>query len=249
MENKIDIVLPKFLENRKEKRGIFASLISGFVGLAYEGISSFLHNRRHKGLQKAVKAMSRQTTTQCNKLMHLENSMVTYNAKTLENLINTVHSMHNSTAEIERLFAGEPNAAYTWYINTPNTQEYAIDSLLYLRTVRGKYIQMYKEFITQLHIHAKAVRILAKGYLPILLITPIKLKGILEAVKTTVQRTDPDYDLVIKRLYLYYDMKLVTFGIDKYRNLIIQFPVFIQPYTQQLFILYQIETVPVPIID
>ena len=44
-------------------------------------------------------------------------------------------------------------------------------------------------------------------------------------------------------------MKLVTFGIDRDRNLIIQFPVFIQPYTQQPLILYQIETVPVPIID
>ena len=44
-------------------------------------------------------------------------------------------------------------------------------------------------------------------------------------------------------------MKLVTFGIDKHRNLIIQFPVFIQPYTQQLLILYQLETVPVPIVD
>ena len=39
------------------------------------------------------------------------------------------------------------------------------------------------------------------------------------------------------------------FGIDKERNFIIQFPVFIQPYMQQPLILYQIETVPVPIID
>ena len=44
-------------------------------------------------------------------------------------------------------------------------------------------------------------------------------------------------------------MKLVTFGIDKERNLIIQPPVFIQPYMQQPLILYQIETVPVPNID
>ena len=44
-------------------------------------------------------------------------------------------------------------------------------------------------------------------------------------------------------------MKLVTFVIDRDRNLIIQFPVFIQPYTQQPFILYQLETVPVPIVD
>ena len=44
-------------------------------------------------------------------------------------------------------------------------------------------------------------------------------------------------------------MKLFTFGIDRGRNLIVQFPVFIQPYTQQPLILYQIETVLVPIID
>ena len=54
---------------------------------------------------------------------------------------------------------------------------------------------------------------------------------------------------MINRLHLYYDMQLVTFGIDKDKNLIIQFPVFIQPYTQQPLILYQLETVPVPILD
>ena len=61
--------------------------------------------------------------------------------------------------------------------------------------------------------------------------------------------TSPDYDLVIDRLHLYCDMQLGTFGIDKNKNLIIQFPVFIQPHKQQPLILYQVETVPVPIID
>ena len=44
-------------------------------------------------------------------------------------------------------------------------------------------------------------------------------------------------------------MKLVTFGINRDQNLIVQFPVFIQPHTQQPLILYQIEMVPAPIID
>ena len=62
-------------------------------------------------------------------------------------------------------------------------------------------------------------------------------------------KTNPDYDTVIKRLHLYYDMKLVTFRIDRSRNLIIQFPVFVPPYTQQPLTLYQLETVPIPIVD
>ena len=44
-------------------------------------------------------------------------------------------------------------------------------------------------------------------------------------------------------------MKLVTFGIDQDKNLIIQFPVFVAPYTQARLTLYQVETVPVPILD
>ena len=44
-------------------------------------------------------------------------------------------------------------------------------------------------------------------------------------------------------------MKLVTFGIDRKRNCIIQFPIFVQLNTQQPLILYQLETVPVPIVD
>ena len=62
-------------------------------------------------------------------------------------------------------------------------------------------------------------------------------------------KTNKNYDFVLNRLYLYYDMKLVIFGIDQDKNLIIQFPVFVAPYTQARLRLYQIETVPVPILD
>ena len=43
-------------------------------------------------------------------------------------------------------------------------------------------------------------------------------------------------------------MQLVTFGVDEDINLIIQFPVFKQPCTQQPLVLYQLEAVPVPIL-
>ena len=64
-------------------------------------------------------------------------------------------------------------------------------------------------------------------------------------VKKALTKTNKDYDLVLNRLYLYYDMKLVMLGIDNQ----IQFPVFVQPYTQTKLTLYQIETVPMPILD
>ena len=174
-----------------------------------------------------------------------------YNAETLEKLISTVHQIQNTTSSYERLFAGQQSSLTlrSLYTNALGLQYYSINSLLNLRTVQVKYVSLYKELITQLCIYATAIRVLTKGYLPISLITPLKLKEILSEVKVGIRKTNPDYDPVIDRLHLYYDMKLVTFGIDRERNLIIQFQVFIQPYTQQPLILYQIETVPVLVID
>ena len=78
---------------------------------------------------------------------------------------------------------------------------------------------------------------------------PSKLERILDEVRIVITKSNKDYDLALNRLYLYYDMKLVTFGIDNQRNLIVQFPVFEQPYTQNRLIMYQTETIPVPILD
>ena len=115
--------------------------------------------------------------------------------------------------------------------------------------MQDKYISLYKELITQLKLYVPAIRILAKGYLPTTLITPSKLQEILAEVTKALQQTNPDYALVLDRLHLCYDMQLVTFGIDRKMNLVIQFPVFIQPYIQKPLILFQLETVPVPILD
>ena len=95
--------------------------------------------------------------------MHLESSLVMYriyNAETLEKLVKTVQVIHSRQSLIEGLFTGQSMAAYEVYSQ--------------MQGAHG--INIYNEFISQLRIYAKAVRILAKSYLPILLITPLKLQ-------------------------------------------------------------------------
>ena len=252
MTNAIALMLPTFNKNERQKRGIITSLIMGFVGLAYEGISSFLHHRRPKALQKAVNVIKDGVDIQQNKIFHLEDSMVMhgiYNSDTLEDLLKTVHKLHNTTTWNEKLFSGQIKDWCSWYLTTRCINQYAINSILFLTTEREKYVKMYERFLNQLKLYAQAIRVLSKGYLPILLLSPSKLNLILQKVKQAVQIKNKDYDLVIKRLYLYYDMKLVTFGIDDHRNLIVQFPVFGHPQGQRHLILCQLETVPVPIED
>ena len=43
---------------------------------------------------------------------------------------------------------------------------------------------------------------------------PSKLEVILQQVQLAIAKTNQDYEIVLNRLYLYYHMKLVTFGID-----------------------------------
>ena len=82
--NEIKPLLPQIF---RQKHGIITTLVPGFIGLAYEGISSFLLQKCKTALWKAVDAMSNQATMQCNKLMKLDNTMLMYgiyNAETLE---------------------------------------------------------------------------------------------------------------------------------------------------------------------
>ena len=93
-----------------------------------------------------------------------------YNAETLEKLINTVHEIHNVTSSHEKLFVGEHNPTLfgLLYMDALGIQQYAINSLLFLRVIQDKYISLYRELITQLHSYVSAIRVLSKDtYLPL----------------------------------------------------------------------------------
>ena len=251
----IGLILLTYPTVKRLKQGaILASVLGGIassiIGLAHEGISSFLHHKTHKALNKAVTVIEKKTNLQKHQIHYLENTMIMYgiyNSDTLTTLINTVQNMQNVTTWKERTFAGKLTQRYQFYLNKEGAHNFSISSILFLTTVREKYVKMYERFIEELKTYSKVIRILSKGYLPIYLLPPSKLENILKEGRKAITKLNKDYDLVLTRLYLYNDMKLVTFRIDKKRNLIIQLPVFVQPYNQNRLIMYQIETVPVPI--
>ena len=45
LTNEIGLILATFPKDKRHKRGTIGSLISDFIGLAYKGISSFLHHK------------------------------------------------------------------------------------------------------------------------------------------------------------------------------------------------------------
>ena len=62
LEKEIKLLLPQV--HRKQKCGIITTLVSSFIGLAYEGISSFLQHKCNNALHKAVNAMNNKADIQ-----------------------------------------------------------------------------------------------------------------------------------------------------------------------------------------
>ena len=165
--------------------------------------------------------MNSKTNIDHNRVYHLEDNMIMYgkyNSDTLMELVNMVHQMQNIATLKEQIFVSKMNAWLKCKLeNICNEFDYSMDAVLFLTTIKDKYIRMYERFINELRSYSKAVRILSKGYLPISLIMHSKLEAILQQVQTAITQSNQDYKIVLNRLYLYYNMKLVIFGIDYQR--------------------------------
>ena len=214
LQNKIGLILPSFNNINRKKRiltTIFGTIASKVIGLAFERISNFLHHKRHKALQKVVNSINSKAEIDHNRVYHLEDTMIMYdkyNSDTLMDLIKTTHQMQNVTIWNGKIYVSEMNE---WLKNKlayiHNEFDYSIDAILLLTTIQEKYVRMYEKFIAELRSHSKAIRILLKGYFPITLITPSELEAILKQVQIAIAKTNQVYELVLNRLYLYYDMK------------------------------------------
>ena len=156
LEKDIGMILPKFgktesdMQSKRPKRQIISTLISGFIGLAFEGLSSYLQHRWQRALQKAMNTMNKRNNIERNRVFHLENSMImygVYNVDTLEKLIQMVHKMNNRSVWYEKLYTGQVNNWFDKYSAGQGINYYAIHSLLYLRTIQEKYIKIMRDLL------------------------------------------------------------------------------------------------------
>ena len=86
-----------------------------------------------------------------------------YNSDTLMELVKTVHQMQNITTWKEKIFVSEMNEWLKYKLaEIHNKFDYSIDAMLFLTTVKEKYVRMYEKSITELRSYSKAIRILSR---------------------------------------------------------------------------------------
>ena len=147
LQNEIGLILPNF--NIRKKRlltTILGTIASKVIGLAFESISSFLHHKRYKALQKALNIINSRSEIDHNRVYHLEDTMIMYgkyNSDTLMKLAKTVHQMQSATTWKERIFVSEMNKWLKHKLaDIHNEFDYSIDAALFLTTVKEKYVTM-----------------------------------------------------------------------------------------------------------
>ena len=94
--------------------------------------------KEQKALKKAFMARENKVNLERNKVFHFKDSMVMYGiyySDTLQKLINEVHKMQKKLG-MKKIFVGKVNNWYQWYLSKNRTENYAINLLLYITTLR-----------------------------------------------------------------------------------------------------------------
>ena len=162
LQNEIGLILPN-LNNRKKRflTTILGTIATKEVNLAFEDISSFLHHMQHKTIQKAVKVLKYREGIEHNRVYHLEDTMIMYgkyNSDTLMELVNMVHQMQNVTTWKEQIFVSKMNNWLKHKLENIHSEfDYSMDAVLFLTSIKEKYVGIYEKLINELRSYSKAV--------------------------------------------------------------------------------------------
>ena len=243
-----------------EKRFLPALIPIGtsLVTIAAEALSSHLQRKRVAAINKGLQGLKAQREADRrnfhNMVKQLQDDFVMigeYNVNSTSEIITTMNKMALRQTTLEKCVTGQlTKFQETFYKSQFGAMMFGFELQLYLQMIAERQTNIYTPLLKELDALIKAISVLSKGRLPVEIYNPDRLDQILKEVKAMLQKDHENFKLALPHLTHYYDMKLVTFGIQKDENaLVVSFPIFIQKENHKTMTLYEIETVPVPIVD
>ena len=217
------------VRERREFRNILVQAIPGLITLAIESVSSYIKGRQQQRINTVVEALRNDDNKIRNDLRWHRNELLMhgrYNLNSLRGVINTINALHDRQTYYERAVR---QRNFNFRRSDMDAVNYNFDTLI---------------------IMLNGIAIVTEGRLPRALISDNQLREILGKVYAMVKKNYPDYVLAATHISHYRDMKMVTFAVDQQsHSLIVTFPAFMKNYKQPPLSLYEVETVPVPILD
>ena len=242
---------PSYPFRAKRDFAAFIPALAGLATIAVESIGSFLQKKHNTALSKGLIAIKSDQSLAWNSIKQLEDIFLLYgkyNLDSLEKIIHTINHLGDRVHQMEKLLLGKDHTVATQqFLHSSYIGRllFAHKLNIYLTSIQETQLRLYDELERVLREFLSAVRILSKASL----FPPTILHRITSNALQMVQKKNPDYVLTIKHITEYYDMKMVTFGVNDGEELVVAFPVFIQDHTRESMTQYELETVKVPITD
>ena len=237
----------------RERRGfssLFVRAIPGLITLAIESVSSYIKGKQQQRINTMVEELRNDDNKIRNDLRQHRNELLMYgryNLNSLRGVINTINALHDRQTYFER---GVRQKDFNFRRSDMDAVNYNFDTMMYLENAREEHVITYREAVKAARDFLDGIAIVTQDRLPRALISDNQLREILGKVDAMVKRNYPDYVLAATHISHYRDMKMVTFAVDQQTHfLIVTFSAFIKNYKQPPLSLYEVETVPVPIID
>ena len=254
IKEEIKTALPSYNERRKKRfAAALIPAVAGLVTLAVESLNGYLQSRRNKAISMAMEKLDGEQAHLKNKLHSYRDNMLMYGEFSMNSsaeIVSTLEEMYDKITYVEESLVNHTkNWAGIYMSDQAGAARYANDMALYVNTLSEKFLSLYRELLYELDQLLLAIKILSEGRIPIHLIPPVMLKSFTNDVQNELRLHHPGYTLAMPHISYYYDMKLVTFGVDMDNALVITFPIFIRPVHSNPMTLYEIETVHVPIND
>ena len=227
--------------------------IGKLATLAVEELGSYLQTKRNNALTKALQLMDQDISHTRNMMHQLEKDFLLYgeyDINSTQSILKILDNLDSSTSSLEGWLEYNSREWANSIVDTVNGPIlYSHLSQLYIQSLREKYIRLYEALVRELKLLLRSIAILSKGYLPPQLFPPTTLVDISQKAIAMIKSRNPDYVLALPHITDYYDMRLVTFGLDDQERLVVCFPIFIKDIKKEPMTLYQLETVKVPIND
>ena len=238
------------VRGRRGFGSILAKAIPGLITLAIESVSSYIKGKQQQRINTAVEELRSDDNKIKNDLKQYRNELLMYgryNLKSLRGIINTINTLHKKQNHFEWAVKQKD---FNFRKSDMDAVNYNSEVMMYVKNVREEHVVTYREAVKATRDLLDGIAIVTQGRLPRALISDNQLREILGKVDAIVKRNYPDYVLAAKHISHYRDMKMVTFSVDQQaHSLILTFPAFIKNYKQPPLSLYEVETVPVPIVD
>ena len=188
------------------------------------------------------------------KLYKHENDLLlygTYSLKSTNEILSTLKGLYTRQSALENHMT---NLSKDWwpglYLSSWQAiLHYGTELQYYLHTISEKYTFLYTELIEHVRDLTKGIATLSEGKMPPELFPISLLTNITTRVQHELTTAGLPYEVALKNPTSFYDLKLVTFGIDQKHTLVITFPVLLKSTKAKPLTLLEIETAPVPIDD